>query len=242
MEVGFKTDRGLYRANNEDNILVDPELGLFIVADGMGGHKAGKLASSIAVVEISRHIRNRIGWSGEASVVIQEAITRANAEILGRSSPLVEEADMGSTVVLALMKENSVHIAHVGDSRAYMISNGDMRQLTNNHTFVADAVREGWITIGEARSHEARHGLYAALGVEDETEIEISEWPWNDDSRLLLCSDGLTEMLIDEEIEGIINGSSNPQEACDLLIEAANAAGGKYNISVIIVSRGESSH
>ncbi len=235
MEVGFKTDLGRSRALNEDNLLVDLELGLFVVADGLGGHKAGELASSIAVAQIASHVREQIGHGKETNVVIEEAIIKANAEIR-RSGPTdLHEAEMGSTVVLALLRGNRALISHVGDSRAYMITNGAMRQLTDDHSFVADWVREGVITVEEARTHEARHGLYAALGVEDGVEPETAEWPWDNCSCLLLCSDGLTDMVPEDQIEAIVNRSDTPQQACDRLVEAANEMGGTDNISVIIV-------
>jgi PPM family protein phosphatase len=239
VEIGFKTDMGRSRKLNEDNLLVDLELGLFIVADGMGGHEAGELASSIAVLEIANHIRNQIGQGKETNVVVEEAIIKANAEI-HRSGPTdLDEAEMGTTVVLALITGNRALISHVGDSRAYMITNGAMKQLTNDHTFVADWLREGSITVEEARTHDARHGLYAALGVEDGIEPETAEWPWDNCSSLLLCSDGLTEMVPEDQIEAIVNCSDTPQQACDLLVEAANEMGGTDNISVIIVRQAE---
>jgi PPM family protein phosphatase len=239
VEVGFKTDLGRNRALNEDNLLVDTELGLFIVADGLGGHGAGELASSIAVMEISNHIRNQIVQGKETNVVIDEAIIKANAEIRKSGVDNIDYAEMGTTVVLALLRGNRALISHVGDSRAYMITNGAMKQLTNDHTFVADWLREGSITVEEARTHDARHGLYAALGVEDGIEPETLEWPWDNCSCLLLCSDGLTEMVPEDQIEAIVNCSDTPQQACDLLVEAANEMGGTDNISVIIVRQAD---
>jgi PPM family protein phosphatase len=235
VELGFKTDLGRSRVVNEDNLLVDLELGLFIVADGLGGHEAGELASSIAVVEIASHVREQISQGKETRQVVEEAIIKANAEIRKSSPTGLDEAEMGTTVVLALLSGNRALISHVGDSRAYMITNTAMKQLTHDHSFVADWVRQGSITAEEARTHESRHGLYAALGVEDEIEPETAEWPWDLDSCLLLCSDGLTDMLTDDGIVAIVNASDSPQQACDLLVEAANEMGGTDNISVIIV-------
>jgi serine/threonine protein phosphatase PrpC len=235
LKVGFKTDLGRSRALNEDNLLVDLELGLFVVADGLGGHDAGELASSIAVAEIASHVREQISQGEETRRVVEQAIIKANAEIRKSGPTGLDEAEMGSTVVLALLRGNRALISHVGDSRAYMITNGAMKQLTHDHTFVADWVRQGSITVEEARTHESRHGLYAALGVEDGIEPETAEWPWDPDSCLLLCSDGLTDMLTDDGIAAIVNGSASPQQACDLLVEAANEMGGTDNISVIIV-------
>jgi PPM family protein phosphatase len=236
MHIGFKTDRGLKREKNEDSILVDTELSLFIVADGMGGHEAGEVASSIAVAEIASHIRTHLGKSMVASVVVAEAIVQANGEIMRIGAAPNDGAEMGSTVVLGLIRENRLIISHVGDSRAYLITDCAITQLTHDHSFVADSVREGTITPEEARVHPSRHGLYSALGIDDEVEFEISEWPWDDDSSLLLCSDGLTEILTDDQIAAIVDGAASPQHACDRLVENANEMGGTDNISVIIVS------
>jgi PPM family protein phosphatase len=235
MHIGFKTDRGLKRERNEDHVLADPRLGLFIVADGMGGHAAGELASSIAVAEIASHIRTHLGRSKVASVVVAEAIVHANGEIMRNGLPRTDGTDMGSTVVLGLIRENRLIISHVGDSRAYLITDGAMTQLTHDHSFVADWVRDGRISIQEARSHPSRHGLYSALGVDDEVEFETSEWPWDSYSCLLLCSDGLTEMLTDDRIAAIVNSADSPQDACERLVEEANIMGGADNISVIVV-------
>lgn len=235
VQVGFKTDLGRCRERNEDNLFVDAELGLFVVADGMGGHENGELASSIAVVEIANHIRKQIHHGKENGEAVEQAFKKANAEIIRRTPAQTDGAEMGSTVVLALISNDRVLIAHVGDSRAYMVTNNNLKQLTHDHTFVADWVREGSITNDVARIHESRHGLYAALGIDDEIECETSDYPWDDHSCLLLCSDGLTEMLPDEIIEAIVNASDNPQEACNLLVEAANEMGGADNISVIMV-------
>lgn len=234
--MGFKTDLGRSREVNEDNILVDTELGLFIVADGMGGHEAGEVASSIAVEEIANYIRDQLGCGKETSVVVEEAIIKANGEIIRNALPLVDEGEMGTTVVLALIAGEQVLVAHVGDSRAYLIANGFMKQLTHDHTFVADWVREGRITVDEARNHASRHGLYSVLGIDDEIEYESVQWPWNQGSSLLLCSDGLTDMLTDDQIMDVVNRTEDPQEACNLLVEEANVRGGADNISVIIVS------
>ena len=242
MEVGFKSDLGLIRENNEDSILVDPELGLFMVADGMGGHEGGEFASSIAVHEIAHHIRQRIDCGTEPRVVIGGAIAKANAEIIRRGPVYTNGTEMGTTVVLALIRDHQVLISHAGDSRAYMITDGVMNQLTHDHSFVAEWVREGTITPEEARVHPSRHGLYSVLGIDEEIEFETCEWPWENHSYLLLCSDGLTDMLPDDIIEAIVDGADSPQEACDELVDAANQMGGMDNISVIIIGRTDEQH
>jgi protein phosphatase len=237
MEVGFKSDLGLIRENNEDSILVVPELGLFMVADGMGGHEGGEYASSVAVQEIAHHIRQETDRGKEPSAVVGEAIAKANAEIIRRAPIYTNGTEMGTTVVLALVRDNRVLVSHVGDSRAYMITKGGIQRLTHDHTFVAEWVREGTMTPEEARGHSSRHGLYSALGIDDDVEWETSEWPWDKHSCLLLCSDGLTEMLPDESIETIVSEAESPQEACDELVDAANRMGGADNTSVIVIRK-----
>jgi len=237
LEIGFKTDLGRIRDVNEDNLLVDAELGLFIVADGLGGHEAGELASSIAVVEIANRIRSQIGQGNDARGVVEEAILNAHEEIVKSGSDHSDTLEMGTTVVLALVRGDRVLISHVGDSRAYMIANSVMRQLTHDHTFVEDWLRTGRITVEEARNHRSRHGIYSALGIDDEIETETTEWPWDSGSSLLLCSDGLTDMVADDRIEAIINGSEDPQQACNRLVEEANEMGGADNITVIVVRK-----
>jgi len=236
VKIGFKTDKGKAKDVNEDSLLVERDLGLFIVADGMGGHKAGSLASSIAVEEISAHVRDALDKAGDIRSIVEQSVLKAHTAIL-RSSRADPDwrSDMGTTVVVAFISEGEVVISHVGDSRAYKIKNGTIKPLTHDHTFVADWVLEGVITEAEARTHKARHGLWMALGVDDDVEPETTLWPWNEDWRLLLCSDGLNSMLEDEEILGIVKSAENPQEACEVLVERANERGGKDNISIIII-------
>jgi serine/threonine protein phosphatase PrpC len=235
VQVGFKTDPGLMREKNEDRILVDLELGLFMVADGLGGHEGGEFASSIAVEEIANHIRQRMETGKDLKVIVGEAIAKANAEIIRRGPTYTNGGEIGTTVVLALVRDKRVLISHAGDSRAYMITDGVMNRLTHDHSFIADSVRQGAITPEEARVHPSRHGLYSALGIDDEIEFETSEWPWDNHSYLLLCSDGLTDMLPDDMIEVIVDGADSAQEACDELVYAANKMGGTDNISVIVI-------
>jgi protein phosphatase len=142
---------------------------------------------------------------------------------------------MGTTLVLALFTDDKVVTAHVGDSRAYWIRKGEIMQLTQDHTFVAEWLREGLITKEEARTHGQRHGLIEALGVADEVESEVAVWPREQEGCLLLCSDGLTDMLEDEEILAIVESSSDPDTACSELVDAANSKGGLDNITVILV-------
>jgi len=235
MNLGHRTAPGKSRHPNEDSLYVNRDLGLFIVADGMGGHNAGEVASGIAVDATTKSVREGLKAGKEARQVVREAIADANASILEKSlnNPAWEE--MGTTVLVALIADRQVVIGHVGDSRAYMIRQDRIELLTNDHTFVFEWLKAGLITREQARNHRQRHGLTEALGVTAEVEAEISVCPWSDGACLLLCSDGLTDMLEDHEILEIVETSSEPQGACDDLVSAAKERGGRDDVSVILV-------
>lgn len=239
LKVGFKSRKGCNRDNNEDSYLVDEDFGLFIIADGMGGHSAGEVASRMAVEAISNTIRKELALGKDPVAAIHDAITRADAAIFDRAAWLPECADMGTTVVIAFIKDDGVTISHVGDSRAYLIGNGNIAQLTEDHSFVAECLKQGWLTPEQAWTHQSRHGLTMALGVQDEVEPETIEVSWNRETCLLLCSDGLTDMLNDSEILQIIKAAENPQAGCDALVEKAAQKGNKDDVTVILFCAGE---
>jgi protein phosphatase len=217
---------------------VDENVGLFIVADGMGGHNAGEVASRIAVEKISDAIREQLSLGKDPVAVIDGAITKANLAILDRAAWLPEWSEMGTTVVIALIKDHRVNVSHVGDSRAYLIRNGNIVQLTEDHSFVAESLKQGFITPEQARTHQSRHGLTMALGVEDRVEPETTELSWGRETCILLCSDGLTDMLEDSEILKIIKAAENPQAGCDTLAERATQKKNKDDVTVVLVCEG----
>jgi len=221
--------------SNEDSLHVDEQLGLFIVADGMGGHNAGEIASNIAVQKIAAAVRDGLASGEKVSSIILEAVAAANRAIFFTAASDPWWTEMGTTVVMALFHGERVAISHVGDSRAYMIKNGSIEQLTEDHTFVAEWVKEGSITLEQARTHQARHGLTMALGIDEEVDPVITEREWSPHGSLLLCSDGLTEVLKDSEILDILAKATDPQQACDALVNAANEKGGPDNITVIVI-------
>jgi PPM family protein phosphatase len=234
VKICYLTDPGRHRPINEDSLHVDENLGLFVIADGMGGHNAGEVASKIAVEVTAKSVREGLQGGTEADRVVLEAIADANTSIYERSlnNPAWEE--MGTTLLMALIINHQMVIGHVGDSRAYLIKLGKIRQLTNDHTFVFEWLKEGLITKEQARTHHQRHGLTEAVGVSDNVESEVSVWPWEDNSCLLLCSDGLTDVLDDEEILKIVETSSAAQPACEALMSAAREKGAEDDISVIL--------
>lgn len=235
MRVGFRTHPGRVRVVNEDSLLVDKELGLFIVADGLGGHNAGDVASSIAVREISERIREGLSAGRNPVLLLQRSVTAVNDVILKIADENPEWENMGTTVVVALFNRDHFLLCHVGDSRIYSIDQAGTTLLTTDHTFVEEWVKAGTITRAEARMHSARHGLTMALGVDDEIEPVLGCLPWRDNGCMLLCSDGLTEMLDEQTISRIVQDCRDPDQACQVLVERANLAGGIDNITVILV-------
>lgn len=235
MQVGFVTDQGGSKKENEDSFLVDTDRGIFIVADGLGGHNAGKCASKIAIEEISLFLSQNLVPEKSATSLMEQAILRANT-VIARAAEADPEwrSDMGSTVVVALLQENRFLVSNVGDSRAYLIKDGFIKQLSEDHTFVAEWVKSGTITKEEARNHEARRGLWMALGVEGDVQPYSIDGAWNSDSCLLLCSDGLTDVVEDNEILRLVNQSKDAQDACEQLLIRAKELGTSDHVTVLI--------
>lgn len=235
LKVGAKTDTGMLRSNNEDSFYVDAERDLYIVADGMGGHQAGEVASQLAVETIQSSLQNRGNrWT---IADLRESIEQANSRVLQESLQDPNKHGMGTTaVVLVISHDGHVVLAHVGDSRAYALTAQGLKQLTEDHSVVYQLVKEGKITEEEARFHPGRGALLRSLGVHQKAEIDISDTMLAFES-LLLCTDGLTEMLTDDQIEQILRDVPDPQQACETLIQSANNAGGRDNITVILVKK-----
>ena len=239
-DVGFGTDRGRNRSRNEDSLFVDMERGLFIVADGMGGHRAGEVASRVAVETISEHFHS-VPLPRKPSKIEQdmkEALQRANEEIFNRSYLLDDLRGMGTTVVVALIYSEKIYLAHAGDSRAYLLRQGNLQQLTEDHSVTSRMVREGNLTREEAKDHHLHSALYRALGQDVTLEVDTNTYDYQAGDTLILCSDGLTDMIEDDEIMDVLYTFASPQQACDQLISRANTKGGRDNITVIIVQFG----
>ncbi len=241
LEVAELTDVGRRRDSNEDNLtrLVpkDPRLmerkgAIFVVADGMGGHAAGEVASEIAV----ETIREEYYESPAEDVVeaLQHAIKQANQVIYERATEQAGRAGMGTTCVVLVMRGSLAYIANVGDSRAYLIRDGQLRQITNDHSWVAEQVRAGMLTDAQARTHAHRNVITRALGTQPEVEADLFIEPLRSGDLLLLCSDGLSGPVSDAELSRIVT-SLPPQEAVHELIAQANEQGGPDNITAILV-------
>jgi PPM family protein phosphatase len=240
MIVAAKSDIGRVRQNNEDSLLIDAQLGLLIVADGMGGHAGGEVASVMAVDMIAAYIKGSLAGPESAdqrATLLQAAIRTADQAIWNHAHARRDLRDMGTTAVVALCQEDQVHIAHVGDSRAYLLHDGELRQLTEDHSVVAQLIRTGQLTPRRARVHPLRHQITRYLGSRDAV-AELCCVAWQRGDYLLLCSDGLTNMVQDHDIETLIrHGGTDVQAICAALVGQANVNGGEDNISVILAYR-----
>jgi protein phosphatase len=220
------TDIGHVRDGNEDSYLVQPPL--YVVADGMGGHLGGEVASRMAVETLER-----MAARGEGT--LEDQIREANRAVHERSLRDRTVAGMGTTLTAALLEGDVGHLAHVGDSRAYLLRDGRLRQLTEDHTLVHRMLRDGELTPAEAEAHPYRSILTRVLGTDPDLEIDQIDFPLRPGDRLLLCSDGLTGMLPDLRIAEILQTEPDPNEAVSRLIREANEAGGVDNITAILL-------
>jgi protein phosphatase len=229
LRTGSCTDIGKLRDRNEDAVLVKDRL--FVIADGMGGHRGGDVASSMAVDALAD--LNLPDQSPMARLV--EEIRNVNRAVLKRGSAEQALRGMGTTLTAIFIEDGTAYLAHVGDSRAYLLRDGALQQLTEDHTLVQRMVREGKITAEQADHHPQRNILTRAVGVDDELRPEELTMDIHPGDRFVLCSDGLTGMVEEDEIQDILESEAEPQAACERLVEAANRAGGDDNISVIVV-------
>lgn len=226
IEVGSATDIGRVRERNEDSVLVNPPL--YVVADGMGGHRGGQVASQVALETMEE-----LATQGPGSLA--DHVRRANRAVWDRSVEDERLSGMGTTLTAARIDGASALIAHVGDSRAYLLRDGMLRQLTTDHTLVDRMVRSGEITEAEADVHPHKNVLTRALGTDEQVEVDEDALALVDGDRLLICSDGLTGMVTEDQIQAILENSDHPQQAADRLVKAANRAGGIDNISVVVL-------
>jgi protein phosphatase len=216
---------------------------LFIVADGMGGKAAGETASALAVESVESFVLESLKWfahcqGGDDDKILaefQKSLEQASLRVKAESENRPELHGMGTTLTLAYSLNDELFIAHAGDSRCYMCREGSLFRATRDHTLVEELVKHGQISADEAKSHRWRHVITNALGGEDfTTNVEVHKLHLQDGDCILLCSDGLTEMLSDEQISQIILASTDPEQACRQLVDRANAEGGKDNITVVI--------
>ena len=239
MKLNFTgvSDPGLIRSNNQDAFCIDPEGRFFVVADGMGGHAGGEEASRIATGQIKAYLSENWDSSKPCAQLLEEALNQANDAILHDQQDHQERADMGTTVVAVIFRSGEPPwAAHVGDSRLYRFRDSKLAQITEDHTWVARAIKVGDITQDEARTHPFRHVLSRCLGREDLHQVDVRQLDIQSGDRLLLCSDGLTEELIDEKIAYYLQESPLIDKAAIALVEAAKEQGGHDNITIVIIA------
>jgi protein phosphatase len=227
-QITCKTDTGRQRRDNEDSAFARAPL--FVVADGMGGAQAGEVASRIAIEAFEHDLPGGM----EAQQGLVERVREANRRIYDCSREERERAGMGTTLTAAYLEDQTVAIAHVGDSRAYMLRDGSLQRLTRDHSLVDELVRQGKLTEEQAAEHPQRSIITRALGPEPEVEVDTWSYPVRPGDVLLLCSDGLTSMLSEEQVGTILGHAASLERAGDELIAAANAAGGRDNITVVL--------
>lgn len=247
VEVFALTDTGIKRTNNEDSFLVLEQQNIFAVADGMGGHSSGEIASKIAVDTISEFFRNssisedstwpyayddNISFEGNK---LKTAVAVANEKIQEYAAEHPESRGMGTTVVAVLVLDSRLILCHVGDSRCYLLRDGKLSLVTSDHSWVNEQVKLGFLTEEEAQKHPFRNVITKALGTKGEATAEINETEGRTGDILLLCTDGLNSMISDDEIARIVSKDAGLEEKAKSLIEAANNAGGEDNITLVLL-------
>jgi protein phosphatase len=242
MEHAAKTHIGLVRRINEDEYSLLTDLGTFrvaIVADGMGGALAGEIASSIAVEVVSRELRSRLAGksieevSYDLSDFLVEAILKANEEIFQRGNSASSMSGMGTTIVVSVVTEDNVTMAFIGDSRGYLIGRDYIKQLTDDHSLVNELYKHGQLTEEEVTSHPQRNIITRAVGTEGAVQVDLISTSWQTGQIVLLCTDGLTDLVSNEEIMQIVNEEGTLPEKVDKLIQKALDGGGNDNITVV---------
>lgn len=228
------TDEGLVRDHNEDYISCLPELGLVTLADGMGGHNAGEVASKLAVTNILESLTELTIPSLEA---VTQSVVSANNKVNEHARKYPECAGMGTTIVMALFHDESVILASVGDSRIYRFRKGELKQLSTDHSLVQEMIDSGYMTKEEALESNNRNLITRALGVADEVQVDVAEHEVEKNDIYLLCSDGLSDMVDDKNIfSTLVKTRDNLERAGKDLVGLAKKNGGKDNISVILVA------
>ena len=235
IEVAGQSDVGCVRANNEDNFGYDWRYGIYVVCDGMGGQAAGEVASKIGVDSVLGYCRRAAKTSIPAPSVLANAIQLANQQIRSAAAQNPERRGMGATIVALLVVDQACSIAHVGDSRIYLLRNGTIQQLTDDHSLVMERFRRGLMTAEEAQQSELQHIILRALGSEETVEPDLGALVAEPGDTLLLTTDGLTRHLSDERILEIVAYAPSCKQACARLIDEAKQGGGQDNITCLVV-------
>jgi serine/threonine protein phosphatase PrpC len=236
------TDTGRVRAGNEDAWAADAEQGLYIVADGMGGHNAGEVAAHAVVETLPAMVRRRVdrGRRGAASAQglarrLRSAVCRLSRDVYRRAMAEPGLHGMGATVVLAMIRRDAAVVVHMGDSRAYLLRDGQLQALTKDHSVVQELLDRGHITPDEAATHPARNRITASVGMPGDPVPDSLRVPLHAGDKLMLCTDGLAGMVPDDLIAGVLARPDPPADLCRALVDAANDAGGHDNVTVVVI-------
>ncbi len=243
MRVGVYTDKGKVRQVNEDSYYIpgdmDNDIRLFVVADGMGGHNAGDIASKVAIEVVTRYILRNFGDCDKDKdnllSLLKDGIVLANQSIYEKSLTDPQVKGMGTTLIVVLIYSGRLYIAHVGDSRVYVLRKNSIYQVTRDHSFVEELVESGQITREQAASHPQKNIITRALGSEELVDIDVSVRRFFRNDTILLCTDGLTNMVSDEEIRQKAQSIESCQQLAEELVYMANEAGGIDNITAVVV-------
>lgn len=241
MKISVKSDKGLLREKNEDSVqVINGKEGIpvtFIIADGMGGHNSGEIASRLAVNYVADFIAANPAMFLDESVITDSIKTvMNNANDFVYTSSIKEESNygMGTTLIVAVLLNNRMYIGHVGDSRVYIIREGNIKKITTDHTYIEELVRNGSLTREQAEKHPKRNIITRSIGCSEEVLVDTYYYEVEEDDVFIFCTDGLTNMLCEEEIKSIILENEDPEVACNELIRRANEEGGEDNITVIL--------
>jgi serine/threonine protein phosphatase PrpC len=236
IQFGSRTHQGRVRTSNEDCFVANPDTGLFLVADGMGGHAAGEIASGLAATTMDDMVTAKGSAGQEPAEILRLATMAANSRVLEAQRTDRALAGMGSTLTALLVRGSRYSIAHVGDSRAYRLRDGTLQQLTRDHSLVWHLFENGVLEKVDLVRHPQKNLITRSIGSHPQVEIDIEEGEGRAGDLYLLCSDGLTDGVSDEGIRGLmIAAEKTPQEMADNLVNAANEAGGPDNITVVVV-------
>jgi PPM family protein phosphatase len=247
LEIASCTDPGMVRSHNEDSIATDAVNGLAVLADGMGGYNAGEVASGMATTVLVSEMRQILAAAQPFQIdprtnqsiavrLLREQVLKANASIYQAAQSQPQYAGMGTTLVVALFYDNRVLVAHLGDSRLYLLREGALRQVTRDHSLLQEQIDSGLITAEQAKNAQHKNLVTKALGIDPSVEPEIHEYPTRPGDLYLLCSDGLCDMVDDEDISMTLQAlGGNLKLAAQQLVQMANDNGGRDNVSVILV-------
>ncbi|NMM07843.1 Stp1/IreP family PP2C-type Ser/Thr phosphatase [Polaromonas sp.] len=244
-EICMQTDPGLTRDNNEDVVAIDAATGLCILADGMGGYNAGEVASGMAAAFIKSELGRWLDEAGrqanarEVHRAMEICVENANHSIFNAANSNPQYAGMGTTLVVGVFQEGRLVLGHIGDSRCYRLRGQELKQITKDHSLLQEQLDAGLISPEQALTSMNRNLVTRALGVEDTVQVEVNDHRVEIGDLYLMCSDGLSDMILDEQIAALLLGGGTLAQKAHHLVDAANDAGGRDNISVLLVQAKE---